>query len=69
MQETLYYYDVNLLYPFASLNDMPGLESRYESNINRVIGPTHDYEELLGLFYCMIEANNGYLGSLPYKYA
>nr|QCS25166.1 hypothetical protein [Arthonia quintaria] len=60
----LYYYDVNSLYPYASLNDMPGLECtkiqffKYKEKINN----------LFGFFYCEIETtNNNYLGLLPYR--
>ena len=66
--EELYYYDVNSLYPYASLNPMPGLESTYEKDINRVLDLTNDYcKELFGFFYCTVEANDNYLGLLPHK--
>ena len=61
----LYNYDVNSLYPYASLNPMPGMESTFERNIDRVLDPTD--KELFGFFYCVIESNNNYLGLLPHK--
>lgn len=47
---------------------MPGLESTYEKDINRLLDLSDDYcKELFGFFYCTIEANDNYLGLLPYK--
>jgi len=63
--ENLYYYDVNSLYPFTALNDMPGLDcdklTYFDYNV--------DISDLFGFFYCKIEApSNGYLGLLPVRY-
>jgi len=62
--ENLFYYDVNSLYPFASLNDMPSLLStkvtyyKEDANIN----------DLFGFFYYKIEAPRDlYLGLLPIR--
>ena len=35
--ENFYYYDVNSLYPFASLNDMPGLSCRKITFSNNLV--------------------------------
>lgn len=60
----LFYYDVNSLYPYAALQDMPGLSctkiSFYENN--------QEIDNLFGYFYCSIEAPlDGYLGILPLR--
>ena len=52
--QMLYYYDVNSLYPSASLNPMPGLVCKSENNLDRVLDLTHNYEEFFGFFYCSI---------------
>lgn len=61
----LYYYDVNYLYPFASMNDMPGLECSklfYHEGV--------DYSEFIdkfGFFRCsIITSNHLYIGLLPF---
>jgi hypothetical protein len=59
----LYYYDVNSLYPYASLNTMPSTESTYIECINYKI----DIENLFGFFYCKIKSNNNYIGLLPVR--
>ena len=62
--ENLYYYDVNSLYPYVSLNDMPGLECSKLEYINT----NKSIDELFGFFYCDIEVcENKYLGILPVK--
>ena len=62
--ENLYYYDVNSLYPFASLNDMPGLICE---KLNYYIDMS-DISKLFGFFYCKIEAPKDlYLGLLPVR--
>ena len=62
--ENLYYYDVNSLYPYVALNDMPGLECHKLEYINI----KKDIDELFGFFYCDIEAPyKNYLGILPVK--
>lgn len=57
--ENLYYYDVNSLYPYASLNSMPGSNCTYieRSDIN--------IDTLFGFYYCEIETTDNYLGLLP----
>lgn len=62
--ENLFYYDVNSLYPFVALNDMPGLSCEkltyYKDNM--------DISELFGFFYCKIESPKDlYLGLLPVR--
>ena len=64
--KNLYYYDVNSLYPYVALNDMPGLECHKLEYIN--INKDIDINELFGFFYCDIELDkNNYLGILPVK--
>jgi hypothetical protein len=61
-EKNLFYYDVNSLYPFVALNDMPGLVCDKLIYYNHIT----DIEELFGFFYCKIEApSNLYLGLLP----
>ena len=55
----IYYYDVNSLYPFASLNSMPGLSCTYIEKYNC------NLDTLFGYFYCEIETSDNYLGLLP----
>jgi hypothetical protein len=62
--ENLFYYDVNSLYPFVALNDMPGLRCEkltyYRDN--------SDISELFGFFYCKVESPKDlYLGLLPVR--
>ncbi len=60
--EKLYYYDVNSLYPYVALQDMPGCECVYYEKCNKSI------DELFGFFYCDIDAPlDLYIGVLPYK--
>lgn len=61
--ENLFYYDVNSLYPYVALNDMPGLECTYIHSPNKGM----KLANLFGFFYCEIEANKAYLGLLPYR--
>jgi hypothetical protein len=62
--ENLYYYDVNSLYPYVSLNDMVGLECHKQEYINKKA----NLNELFGFFYCDIEApKDNYLGILPVR--
>lgn len=62
--ENLFYYDVNSLYPYVALQDMPGLECSlvYYYSSNKSI------KELFGFFYCSIKApTNSYIGLLPVR--
>lgn len=62
--ENLYYYDVNSLYPYVSLNDMVGLKCHKQE----YIGVKANLDELFGFFYCEVEAPvNKYLGILPVR--
>lgn len=70
--EILYYYDVNSLYPYASLNKMPGLNCIYESMLNLLINQSTDQtadnvDKLFGFYYCKIKTNNLYIGLLPVR--
>ena len=53
--------DVNSLYPYAALNDMPGIDCTYIDNL----GNTSNLDNLFGYFYCEIKTGDGYLGLLP----
>jgi hypothetical protein len=63
INKTLYYYDVNSLYPYASLNSMPSINSTYIECIKHKI----NIEDLFGFFYCKIKTNNNYIGLLPVR--
>ena len=58
----LYYYDVNSLYPFSALKDMPGMNCVYTDNINLNLNNCLD---LFGFYYSEIETNNQYIGLIP----
>ena len=47
--ENLYYYDVNYLYPYAALNDMPGLDCIFNDSINSSI---EDIDSFFSFYYC-----------------
>lgn len=49
--EVLYYYDVNSLYPHASLNSMPGLDCTYVDTIGKYIDELTDLNNFFGFFY------------------
>lgn len=62
--ENLYYYDVNSLYPYVALQDLPGLECYFTDYhlTQQLIG------NLFGFCYCLVEApKDSYLGLLPVK--
>lgn len=63
--EVAYYYDVNSLYPYASLNPLPGLNCKYTEYLKS----KPELKNLFGFFYCEVEAPRGknYLGLLPYR--
>ena len=67
--ETLYYYDVNSLYPYASINKMPGLNCTFESLINFPINQSNyqETEKLFGFYYCKIKTSDLYIGLLPVR--
>jgi hypothetical protein len=56
------YYDVNSLYPYVSLQDIPGLTcNKIKLFINR-----DNLDWLFRLFYCKIQSHtNSYLALLP----
>nr|YP_009744359.1 hypothetical protein [Xylaria hypoxylon]QIE13215.1 hypothetical protein [Xylaria hypoxylon] len=62
--ENLFYYDVNSLYPYASLNPMCGNQYTYIESFNN---DGLDLNNLFGFFYCSIEASDNYFGLLPVK--
>ena len=65
--ENLYYYDVNSLYPYVALQDMPGLVCSKEEFYTGS-GIEKDIDEYFGFFYCEIETPlNSYLGLLPVR--
>lgn len=59
--ENLYHYDVNSLYPFSSLNPIPGINCSYIENMNSHI----NLHNIFGFFYCSVETTDNYLGLLP----
>lgn len=60
----LYYYDVNSLYPFSSLNPMPGKTCNYIEDLS---DEGLQIDDLFGFFYCEVETKNDYLGLLPVR--
>lgn len=62
----LYYYDVNSLYPYAALNDMPGLIC--EKITNYTPEYKKNLDNLFGFFYCKIKTKYDlYLPILPVR--
>jgi hypothetical protein len=62
--ENLFYYDVNSLYPYAALNDMPGLSSSKVTYFDS----DQNIDNLFGFFQCDIESpKDFYLGLLPVR--
>jgi hypothetical protein len=61
--QNAYYYDVNSLYPYASLNQMPGVNCTYVERIT----PKLELANLFGFFYCKIKSSGNYLGLLPIR--
>lgn len=61
--ENLYYYDVNYLYPYVALNDLPGLDCKYHEYIKDKVNP----EDIFGYYYCKVKSSNSYLGLLPIR--
>jgi len=62
--KNLYYYDVNSLYPFSSINYIPGKVCMYVEDFT---SKGLILDKLFGFFYCEIETNNGYIGLLPVR--
>lgn len=63
--ENLYYYDVNSLYPYAAINDMPGLSCNKITLMGNL-----SVNDLFGFFQVEVDATNvdyKYLGLLPYR--
>ena len=62
--ENLYYYDVNSLYPYAALNDMPGLDCTKEVFFNHIT----NLDTLFAFYYCDVECSKDkYIGLLPVR--
>lgn len=62
--EKLYYYDVNYLYPYVALQDLPGSECYKENFMNL----DKSVEDLFGFYYCSVESpKDSYLGLLPVR--
>jgi hypothetical protein len=62
--KNLYYYDVNSLYPYVALQDMPGLEC---SKI-QFFTDKQDLGNLFGFFNCIVQSPlDSYLGLLPVR--
>lgn len=62
--QDLIYIDVNSLYPYLSLNPLPGLEANYLQDLD---GEGLDLNNLFGFFYAKVKTKNDYLGLLPIK--
>nr|AAO37819.1 DNA polymerase [Blumeria hordei] len=60
--EVKYYYDGNSLYPYASLNPIPGVKCTF---IESIKPEGLDSANLFGFFYCKIKSSGNYLGLLP----
>jgi hypothetical protein len=63
--KNLTYIDINSLYPYAALNDMPGIECNYEECFDN---ETLNLDNLFGFYYAEIDTKNSkipYLGLLP----
>lgn len=58
-----YYYDVNSLYPFASLNVIPGTSCEFIEGVKIRL----KLNNLFGFFYCKIKSHDKYLGLLPVR--
>jgi len=65
--ENLYYYDVNSLYPYSALKDMPGCRCNYLEDFSEK-GLDLEKDNLFGFFYCKIKTTNHYLGYLPFRH-
>lgn len=62
--KNLYYYDVNSLYPYVALQDMPGLEC-YKIQF---FTDKQDLGNLFGFFNCIVQSPlDSYLGLLPVR--
>lgn len=66
--ENLYYYDVNSLYPYVALNDMPGLDCIYKEFISPSKEMDVNIKDIFGFYYCEVETPKDiYLGLLPIR--
>ena len=62
--ENLYYYDVNSLYPYVALQDLPGNKCTKEYYFDKQIS----IDNCFGFYYCEIDAPlDGYFGLLPVR--
>ena len=62
LYKDIYVYDVNSLYPYASLNPMPGTECIYIESFEE---QGLDLDNLFGFFFAKVITNEQYLGLLP----
>lgn len=62
--KSLFYYDVNSLYPKVALNKMPGLKCSYKKSFTE---NGLNLDNLFGVFRAKVKINNNYLGLLPVK--
>jgi hypothetical protein len=66
--ENLYYYDVNSLYPYAALNDMPGNICTFIESYKEDEPLDIKNDNLFGFFYCDVKTPlDHYFGVLPYR--
>ncbi|EFQ24845.1 DNA polymerase (mitochondrion) [Colletotrichum graminicola M1.001] len=63
----LYYYDVNSLYPYVALFDMPG--TKLTSYVKYTKDDAYNLHDLFGFFKCEVykDPNNEYIGLLPFR--
>ena len=65
--KNLFYYDVNSLYPFVALNDMPGTQCTFVQYFNK---DQYTLNQLFGFYYCKISIKpeqKNYFGLLPVR--
>jgi hypothetical protein len=68
--KNLFYYDVNSLYPFVALQDMPGITCNKIEFLDRDINHHKLLDTLFGFYYVDVDCSNTpdrYLGLLPYR--
>ena len=58
----LVFLDINSLYPYVALSDMPGLECTYIESLEE---NGLELDNLFGFFFAKVKTNNLYLGLLP----
>jgi hypothetical protein len=63
--ENLVYIDINSLYPYSALKEMPGLNCEWVEAFDQK--DPLDLDKLFGFFQARIETNNNYIGLLPIR--